>query len=144
MSSESKSKILSKAKEYDVQFIDMQFTDMNGILKALTIPVSKLEEALDHNVWFDGSSVDGFTRIFESDMYLKPDVDTFAILPWTKGGDYTTARFICDVYMPDGTPFEGDPRYLLKKQVKRAEDMGYTYYVGPELEFFLFQKDEIG
>lgn len=144
MSSETKAKILSKAREYDVQFVDMQFTDMNGILKALTIPVSKLEEALDHNVWFDGSSVDGFTRIFESDMYLKPDLDTFAILPWTKGGSYTTARFICDVYMPDGTPFEGDPRYLLKKQVKRAEDMGYTYYVGPELEFFLFQKDEEG
>lgn len=144
MSVDEKGRVLSKAKEYDVQFVDMQFSDMNGVLKALTIPVSKLEDALDHNVWFDGSSVEGFTRIFESDMYLKPDLDTFAVLPWTKGTAHVTARIICDVYMPDGTPFEGDPRYILKKQVKRAQDMGYTYYVGPELEFFLFKMDEEG
>lgn len=144
MNHEDKARVLSLAKEHNVQFVDMQFTDILGILKAITIPATKLEEALENNVWFDGSSVEGFTRIFESDMYLKPDTSTFAILPWTKGTGQVTARFICDVYMPDGTPFEGDPRYILKKQVERAEAMGYKYYVGPELEFFLFKMDEEG
>ncbi len=144
MNPEERSDVLSLAKEGNVQFIDMQFSDLYGILKAVTIPVSKLGEALDHNVWFDGSSIKGFTRIFESDMYLKPDVSTFAILPWTKNTSQVTARLICDVYMPDGTPFEGDPRQILRRQVERAEAMGYTYNVGPEPEFFLFKTDEDG
>jgi len=133
--------VLELAEKSNVKFVKMQFTDVNGFLKAVSIPVEKLRNALEHNVWFDGSSIEGFTRIFESDMYLKPDLSTFAIIPWTRDTDAVCARIICDVYMPDGSPFEGDPRYILKKQIKRAEEMGYTYYVGPELEFFLFKKD---
>lgn len=133
--------ILDLVKEYDVEFVNMQFTDLLGIPKAVTIPVHKLEAALDKNVWFDGSSISGFTRIFESDMYLKPDISTFAILPWTMTGR-VTARIICDVYMPDGTPFAGDPRHILRRQVEKAVKMGYTFYTGPELEFFLFKKDD--
>jgi len=139
MTTYTKDQILELTRAHNVQFIDMQFSDICGSLKAVTIPVSKLADALEHYCWFDGSSIEGFTRIFESDMYLKPDLGTFAILPWTKGTNKVTARFICDVYMPDGSRFEGDPRYVLEKQVKRAEALGYTYYVGPELEFFLFK-----
>ena len=127
-----------------MQFIDLQFSDLHGMLKAVTIPVSKLADALEDHVWFDGSSIQGFTRIFESDMYLKPDLTTFAILPWTKKTNNVTARFICDVYMPDGSRFEGDPRYILQKQVERAARLGFDYYVGPELEFFLFARNGDG
>ena len=136
----SKDEVLELAEKHGVKFVKMQFTDVNGFLKAVTIPVGKLKDALEHNVWFDGSSIEGFTRIFESDMYLKPDIATFAVIPWTVGTDTVSARIICDVYMPDGSPFEGDPRYILKKQIKKAEEAGYSYYVGPELEFFLFKK----
>ena len=107
----------------------------------MTIPVHKLEDVIDRNMWFDGSSVEGFTRIFESDMYLKPDLATFSVLPWTRGRGDSTARLICDVYMPDGKPFEGDPRYILKKMLKKAESMGFSFNTGPELEFFLFKKN---
>lgn len=137
----TKKMILEYAKENCVQFVNMQFTDMLGIVKNVTIPVHKLESAIDKNVWFDGSSVEGFARICESDMFLKPDLSTFAILPWTLGTGNVTARLICDVYTPSGEPFEGDPRYILKKQMERAEKMGYVYYTGPELEFFLFRKE---
>ncbi len=137
----TKEKILAQAKEEDVKFVDMQFSDLAGIVKALTIPATKLAEALDNNVWFDGSSIEGFTRIFESDMYLKPDLNTFAILPWTKGTSNVTARLICDVYMPDGSMYEGSPRTILKKQLARAEKLGFEFNVGPELEFFLFRKE---
>jgi len=140
----SKEQILDSCKENNVQFVRFQFSDIDGILKALTIPIDQLSDAIENNVWFDGSSIEGFTRIQESDMYLKPDLNTFAILPWTKGVNNVVARFICDVFKPDGTPFEGDPRYILKTQMKRAEALGYTYYVGPELEFFLFERDEDG
>ncbi len=140
----SKEQILELCEEYAVQFVDMQFTDMFGVLKAVTIPVHKLEDAIDHNVWFDGSSIDGFTRIMEADMYLRPDLNTFSVLPWTKNGEDVTARLICDVFLPDGSPFEGCPRYILKKQLKRAADLGFTFNIGPELEFFLFTKDESG
>jgi glutamine synthetase len=136
--------VLEMAKTNHVQFVDMQFTDIFGILKAVTIPVHKLEGALEHNVWFDGSSIDGFTRITESDMYLKPDFNTFAVLPWTKDGEDVTARLICDVYLPDGKPFEGDPRYILKRQLEEAAKLGFIFNTGPELEFFLFKKDENG
>lgn len=131
-------------KDGDVQFVDLQFSDLIGMLKAITVPISKLEDAIDYGAWFDGSSIEGFTRIFESDMYLKPDLSTFSILPWTKESSQVTARLICDVYMPDGSRFEGDPRYILEKQVERAKQMGFTYYVGPELEFFLFERKEDG
>ena len=140
----TKEMILDMAAQYGVQFVDMQFTDIFGVLKALTIPVHKLESALDNNVWFDGSSIDGFTRITESDMYLKPDLNTFAVLPWTKETEDVTARLICDVHLPDGQPFEGDPRQILKRQLEEAKALGLTFNTGPELEFFLFQKDDSG
>lgn len=141
----TKKKVLSLAEEQNVQFVNLQFTDIVGTLKAVTIPVWKLEEAIDNNVWFDGSSIEGFTRIHESDMFLKLDLSTFAVIPWTKDSPSgTRARIICDVYMPDGEPFEGDPRGILRRQLERAKEMGYVFNVGPELEFFLFKRDAEG
>ena len=141
----TKADVLKLAQEHNVQFVNLQFTDIVGTLKAVTIPVWKLEDAIEQNVWFDGSSIEGFTRIHESDMFLKLDLNTFAVIPWTKGSTSgTRARIICDVYMPDGTPFEGDPRYILKRQLQRAKDLGYVFNVGPELEFFLFKTDNGG
>ena len=136
-----KKKIFEIIESEDVRYVNLQFTDVTGIIKAVTIPVTKLDDAMAQNVWFDGSSVEGFTRIFESDMYLKLDLSTFAVIPWSRDGGNVTARFICDVYKPNGTPFEGDPRFILKRQMKKAEELGYTFYTGPELEFFLFKKD---
>ena len=136
--------ILRMLKEEDVRFIRMQFTDIFGNMKNVAITVSQIEKALDNQVTIDGSSIEGFTRIHESDQYLHPDLDTFAILPWYPDND-KVARFICDVYNPDGTPFVGDPRGILKRTLKRAEEMGYdAFNVGPELEFFLFENDENG
>lgn len=139
----TKKEILDSARRDNVEFIQLQFTDLNGILKGVTIPVSKLDGVLDDGLWFDGSSIEGFTRIFESDMYLKLDTNTFSVIPWTTrdSSQAVVARFMCDVYMPDGSPFEGDPRYILKRQLERAKKMGYTYNVGPELEFFLFRRE---
>ncbi|MDP4200720.1 MAG: type I glutamate--ammonia ligase [Bacteroidota bacterium] len=137
----TKSEVLSHAKDQKVEFINVMFTDLLGVMKALTIPVSKLEDAIESNVWFDGSSVEGFARIAESDMYLKLDLKTFTVIPWSRASRAVTALIIADVYMPDGTPFEGDPRGILKRQLKRAADMGYTFNTGPELEFFLFKKN---
>lgn len=136
-----KERILEIVKKEEVGYFKCQFSDITGTIKSITLPVTKLEDAIDGNVWFDGSSIEGFTRIFESDMYLKLDLSTFAIIPWSRDKGRITARFICDVYKPDGTPFEGDPRYILKKQIERAAKLGLTYYTGPELEFFLFRKD---
>lgn len=133
--------ILDLAKEFNVEFVNMQFTDLFGIAKAVTIPVHKLQDALEKNVWFDGSSIEGFTRIYESDMYLQPDLATFAILPWTIERSPVTARIICDVYTPDGTPFRGDPRFILKRQLELSAKMGFIFNTGPELEFFLFKKE---
>ncbi|MEO5928857.1 MAG: type I glutamate--ammonia ligase [Candidatus Kapaibacterium sp.] len=141
----TKDDILRMTQEQNVQFVNLQFTDIVGTLKAVTIPVWKLEDAIEQNVWFDGSSIEGFTRIHESDMFLKLDLDTFAVIPWTKGSTSgTRARIICDVYMPDGTPFEGDPRGILKRQLERAKALGYVFNVGPELEFFLFKRNAEG
>lgn len=138
----TKQQVLELARERNVQFVNLQFTDIVGVLKAVTIPVWKLEEAIDNNVWFDGSSIEGFARIHESDMFLKLDLDTFAVIPWTQSSPSgTLARIICDVFMPDGSPFEGDPRFILKRQLERAKQMGYVFNVGPELEFFLFKKE---
>ena len=134
--------VLQRTQRDKVEFIQLQFTDLNGILKGVTIPITKLESALEDGMWFDGSSIEGFTRIFESDMYLKLDTNTYSVIPWTRNSQTpVAARFMCDVYMPDGSPFEGDPRHILKKQLERAEKMGYVYNVGPELEFFLFRKE---
>lgn len=138
----TKKDVLALAKHENVQFVQLQFTDLNGLLKGVTIPISKLDGVIDDGLWFDGSSVEGFMRIFESDMYLKLDLETFAVIPWTKkSSQAVVARFMCDVYMPDGKPFEGDPRYILKRQLERARKLGFTFNVGPELEFFLFKKE---
>ncbi len=143
MSKYTKSDIIQMIDEYNVKFIRLQFTDIFGTLKNVAITTSQIEKALDNQCMFDGSSIEGFVRIEESDMYLRPDLDTFVIFPWhTQHG--CVARLICDVYKPDGTPFEGDPRYILKKTVKEAAEMGYTFNVGPECEFFLFNTDEFG
>ncbi|MGN0467815.1 MAG: type I glutamate--ammonia ligase [Acutalibacteraceae bacterium] len=143
MSIYTKQDILKIVKEQDVKFIFLQFTDILGMLKSVSITASQLEKALDNRCTFDGSSIDGFVRIEESDMCLHPDYDTFEILPW-RSASGKTARIICDVYFADGTPFEGDPRYVLKKAIRQAADMGYTCNVGPECEFFLFHLDEDG
>ncbi|WP_418791616.1 type I glutamate--ammonia ligase [Phosphitispora sp. TUW77] len=138
-----KKQIMEKAKEMNVKFVRLQFTDIYGVLKNMAITVQQLQKALDGELMFDGSSIEGFTRIEESDMYLKPDPNTFLVFPW-RPREGSVARLICDVYKPDGTPFEGDPRYVLKKVLKEASDMGYSMCVGPEAEFFLFLVDEHG
>ncbi|WP_261133028.1 type I glutamate--ammonia ligase [Bacillus sp. Marseille-Q3570] len=140
----SKDQIFKMVKEENVRFVRLQFTDLLGIIKNVEIPTSQLEKALDNKMMFDGSSIEGFVRIEESDMYLYPDLDTFVVFPWTseKG---KVARLICDIYNPDGTPFEGDPRANLKRVLKEMEELGFTdFNIGPEPEFFLFKNDEKG
>lgn len=140
----TKEDILRIVKEQDVKFIRLQFTDIFGILKNVAITAEQLEKALDNKCMFDGSSIEGFVRIEESDMYLRPDPNTFVIFPW-RPQTGKVARLICDVYNPDGTPFEGDPRYVLKRALKKAQEMGYDdFNVGPECEFFLFLTDSEG
>jgi glutamine synthetase len=134
-----KERVLSEAEEANVRFVSLQFTDIMGVVKNVHIPFHKFGEAVDHGLWFDGSSVEGFARIHESDMYLDPDLDTFGIIPWERGSANATAKVICDVYTPDGEPFPGDPRGVLRRQLQRAEDMGFRYLTGPELEFFLLR-----
>ncbi|MCI7067156.1 MAG: type I glutamate--ammonia ligase [Butyrivibrio crossotus] len=143
MSHYSKEDIIKFVEENDVEFIRLQFTDLFGILKNVAIPKSQLKKALDNQMMFDGSSIDGFARIEESDMCLRPDLDSFVIFPW-RPQTGKVARLICDVYKTDGTPFEGDPRHILKKAIDEAAKMGYTFNVGPECEFFLFNVDENG
>lgn len=140
----TKEEVLTLCEREKVKFVDLQFSDLLGQMKSVTIPMEKLSEAIDANVWFDGSSIEGFARIFESDMYLKLDLATFAILPWTKNNGNITARVICDVYRPTGEPYESDPRFILKTQLARAASMGLNYFVGPELEFYLLKRDEAG
>lgn len=139
----SKNDIIQMTKAADVKFIRLQFTDIFGVMKNVSITINQLEKALNNEMMFDGSSIDGFTRIEESDMYLYPDPDSFCILPWSSV-DNATARLVCDIYNPDGTPFHGDPRYILRRALKKAADMGYTVNMGPEAEFFLFQTDTDG
>jgi len=143
MSKYTREDIVRLINDEDIKFIRMQFTDIFGQLKNVAITVSQLEKALDNQIALDGSSIEGFVRIEESDQYLYPDLDSFNILPWRPQYG-KVARFICDVHNPDGTPFIGDPRYVLKRVVKEAADMGYTFNVGPECEFFLFQTDDAG
>ena len=130
-------------EEEDIEFVRLQFTDIFGTMKNVAITASQVEKALDNKCMFDGSSIEGFVRIDESDMYLYPDLNTFEIFPW-RPQQGKVARMICDVYRPNGTPFEGDPRYILKKVLKEAADMGYSFDVGPECEFFLFHTDDEG
>ncbi|OGG13007.1 type I glutamate--ammonia ligase [Candidatus Gottesmanbacteria bacterium RIFCSPHIGHO2_01_FULL_39_10] len=137
--------IMSLTKKDKIAFIDLQFSDFLGNLKNSTIPIYNLEDALNRGVWIDGSSIEGFARIHESDMFLMPDPTTYSLLPWRnhiEGG--RTARLICDVYKPNHEPFEGDPRNILKRVLAEAKGMGYEYYAGPECEFFMFPKDEHG
>ena len=133
--------VIRMVEEEDVEFIRLQFTDMYGNLKNIAITASQLDRALNNRCMFDGSAIDGFVRIEESDMYLYPDYSTMEIFPW-RPQQGKVARMICDVYRPNGEPFEGDPRYVLKRAIKKAADMGYTFEVGPECEFFLFNTDE--
>jgi glutamine synthetase len=140
----TREEIMKIIEEQNVHFFRLQFVDIFGFMKNIAIPLSQIEKALDGQMMFDGSSIDGFVRINESDMYLKPDYDTFVVLPWRNQDGTNAARIICDVYKSDGTPFEGCPRNNLKRVLAEAKDMGYTMNVGTEAEFFLFEKDEIG
>ena len=133
-------KVLEQVKKDDIKFITLQFTDLLGVAKEVIIPVEKLEDALTDGVWFDGSSIEGFARIQESDLFLKPDMATYAVVPWlTEAGK--SARLICDIYSADGKPFEGDPRFILKQAAAKATKEGFEYNVGPEPEFYLFRTD---
>ena len=143
MAKYTKEDILNLVKENGVRFIRLQFTDIFGALKNVAITERQLEKALDGQMMFDGSSIEGFVRIEESDMYLKPNFDSFVIFPW-RPQQGKVARLICDIYRPDGTPFEGDPRYALRRAIADAEALGYEMNVGPECEFFLFETDENG
>ncbi len=136
--------ILHLVEENNVRFMRLQFTDILGVIKNVEVPRRQFEKALDGQIMFDGSSIQGFTRIEESDMLLTPDLATFRINPWTNPDGSRVGRIICDVLLPDGAPFPGCPRSALKRQVERARRMGYTMLAGPEAEFFLFQKDASG
>jgi glutamine synthetase len=139
----TKEQIIENCKELDIRFIRLQFIDILGTIKNVAIPISQLESTLNGETMFDGSSIEGFTRVEESDMLLKPDFDTFATFPW-RPHEGAVARIICDVYTPDQKPFEGDPRYILKKVIKEAEGYGFHANIGPECEFFLFKASEDG
>jgi glutamine synthetase len=138
--------ILRLADHHNVEFISLQFTDIVGMVKNVTIPVSQLSDCLDHGVWFDGSSIEGLSRIriAENDMYLVPDRATFAMIPWDENAGFPTARMICDIFTPDGRPFAGDPRAVLKRAIDEAGALGFSYHVAPEMEFFLFKSDDDG
>jgi len=137
----SKDYVLQMAKEHDVKFIRLWFTDILGFLKSVAITIEELPQSLDEGTGFDGSSIEGFARIDESDMMAMPDPTTFAIIPW-RPQERSVARMFCDVLHPDGTPFEGDPRFILRRNLKRAAELGFTFYVGPELEYFYFARSD--
>jgi glutamine synthetase len=136
--------LIDKCREQNVRFVRLQFSELHGQLKNVSIPVEELEKALDRELMFDGSSIRGYKRIEQSDMYFHPDPDTFAVLPWRHRESGAVARLICDVADPDGSPFVGDPRVALKRLVAEAHDLGYSMAVGPEAEFFLFKRDVDG
>lgn len=143
MSDKAQERILELIKENDIHFIRLQFTDLLGNLKNVAITAEDIQNAFDNKIMFDGSSIDGFGRVEESDMYLRPDLDTFTLLPW-RPSDGQVARMICDVYTPEGYPYESDPRHVLKEVLEEAEEEGYTFNVGAECEFFLFHLDDVG
>jgi glutamine synthetase len=138
---DKKEYILETVKKHDVKFIRLWFTDILGYLKSFAITVEELEAAMEEGMGFDGSSIEGFARIDESDMIAMPDPDTFQLLPWRPREHSSVARMFCNILQPDGTPYEGDPRRVLKDTLKKASEMGYTFYVGPELEYFYFKND---
>jgi glutamine synthetase len=135
--------VLARVEENAIRYIDLQFTDVVGVVKNVTIPAHETRAALENGIWFDGSSIEGFARVAESDMHLRPDPSTFALIPWLTGPD-ATARLICDVYTPDGQPFPGDPRSILRRVIEDAGSMGFGYNTGPELEFFLLKPNADG
>jgi glutamine synthetase len=139
----TKEDISRRITEDGIEFVSLQFTDIVGIVKSVIVPVGELETVLNYGQWFDGSSVEGFARIAESDMYLVPDLDTYAVIPWGQDRN-PTARLICDVYTPRGEPFPGDPRHILKRVMRQVEEQGWIYNTGPEPEFFLFERDGNG
>ena len=139
----SREYVLNAAKEHGVKFIRLWFTDILGFLKNVAIPVGQLEEALNEGIGFDGSSVAGFARIDESDKIAMPDPTTFQVLPFRPHAEGAVARMFCDILEPGGKPYEGDPRWVLKKNLKRAADMGFAFYVSPELEYFYFESPEL-
>lgn len=135
--------VLAAAERAGVEFVNLQFTDILGMVKSISIPIEQLPDAIAHGKWFDGSAIEGFARVVESDMFLVPDLSTFTVVPWqTEGG--VTARVICWVFRPSGEPFAGDPRTVLTGMLAEARRLGYTYHVAPELEFFLLQRDAAG
>jgi glutamine synthetase len=136
-----KEKVIERAKQDKVEFLDLMFSDLSGRLKSVTISPRELKDCLDNGKWFDGSSIEGFTRIHESDMLLMPDSSTYVLLPWPRD-EKNVARIICDVHEPGKAPFVGDPRFILKRVQENARQRGYFYYVGPEIEFFLFRSGE--
>ncbi|MCL1918535.1 MAG: type I glutamate--ammonia ligase [Peptococcaceae bacterium] len=140
----SQEDVLHEVRKNNVKFVRLQFTDILGAIKNVTIPLDQLTKAMNGEMMFDGSSIEGFVRVEESDMYLRPDLSSFLIYPWLANGGGSEARLMCDVYHHDGTPFLGCPRNILRRVLDEAKEMGYTLYVGPELEFFLFQIDEKG
>lgn len=133
--------MLEKVKKDNVEFISLQFFDLVGVPKELIIPSEELKDAITDGIWFDGSSIEGFARLHESDLFLKPDISTYSLVPWLKENG-KTARVICDIYKSDGKPFEDDPRYILKKIINETNKKGYQFNVGPELEFYLFRQDD--
>ena len=140
----TKKELLAKCKAENVRFVRLQFTELYGHLKNVQIPVEEISKALDNEMMFDGSSIRGYKRIEQSDMYFKPDINTFAVLPWLGRPSGNVARIICDVLDPDGSPFPGDPRGALKRQIAEAKKMGFTMNVGPEAEYFIFKRAEDG
>jgi len=140
----SKEQVLKIVQEKNVEFLRLQFTDISGVVKNVAIPATQMGKALKSGISFDGSSIEGFARIQESDMVLQPDLSTFSILPWRTKDGSNEARLICDVFLPSGQPFEGDPRRVLRRQLEKAAEMGFAMNVGPELEFFLFEKQNGG
>ncbi len=138
-----KGDVLAKAEQAGIKFVNLQFTDIVGVVKNVTIPLHKFEDAIDYGLWFDGSSIEGFARIHESDMYLEPDLRTFGPIPWEQNGN-PTAKVICNVFTPEGEEFAGDPRNVLRRAEAEAERLGYTFQTGPELEFFLLRSERPG
>lgn len=136
--------ILRHVEDNQIAFINLQFIDILGTVKTVTVPAEELSEVIEHGMWFDGSSIEGFARVAESDMYLVPDLATYRLVPWDQQAGLGSARLICHVYTPHGKPFAGDPRYVLAKMLHQATELGFTYMVGPELEFFLFKRDDAG
>lgn len=133
--------IFEKLKKDEIKFISLQFADLFGVVKEIVIPVSKLEDAIENGLWFDGSSIEGFARIHESDLFLKPDLSTYSVIPWIKG-EGKTACFICDIYSHNGKPFERDARYILKKTISELRKENFEYNVGPEIEFYIFRRED--